>query len=303
MGGSAWSGQAYDNLKKTYATQSTSQIFSKNKLDKSMDPNGVKFRESRDSDVHPNSHAIMLFLDVTGSMGKIPERLIREKLGSLMTTLITHGVPDAHVFFGAIGDHHTDSTPLQVGQFEAGTKELDECLTKIYLESGGGGQAMESYLLAWLFAGRHTSIDCFEKRQEKGFLFTVGDEWTHPELRPEAIEKILGYKPEAALTAEQLLSEAQRLYHVFHLHIQEGTYRDSPNILGSWKQLLGERLILVEDYNNVAEIIASTVAVMLGADLKSVVAGFDDHTAKQVSNALVKVNTDVVKAKAGIATL
>lgn len=303
MGGSAWSGQAYDNLKKTYATQSTKQIFSNDKLDKLMNPKGVKFRESRDSDGHPNSHAIMFWLDVTGSMGMIPEKLVREKLGALMTTLITHGVPDAHVFFGAIGDHISDSAPLQIGQFEAGTKELDNWLTKMYLEGGGGGQSMESYLLAWLFAGRHTSIDCFEKRQEKGFLFTCGDEWTHPQVSPDAVEKILGYKPEAALTAEQLLAEAQRMYHVFHLHIQEGAYRNNSFILEGWKKLLGERLIVVEDYTTVAEIVASTVAVVLGADLKSVVAGFDDNTAKQVSNALVKVNTDVVKSKAGIATL
>lgn len=303
MGGSSWSSSAYDNLRAGYSTKSTSQIFSNDKLDKKMNPNGVKFRESRDSDTHPKSVAIGIFLDVTGSMERIPEILIKEKLGTLITTLIANGVPDAHVLFGGIGDMTCDRAPLQVGQFEAGTKELDKWLTKIYLEGGGGGQDMESYSLAWLFAGRHTSIDCFEKRNEKGFLFTIGDEWTWPEMDRGALEKLLGYALEKDLTAAQVLEEAQRLYHVFHLHIHETKAGQNTHTIERWKNLLGERLIIVEDHANVAEIIASIVAVIHGADLKSVVSGFDDKTSKMVSNALVKVNTDVVKTKDGIVTL
>lgn len=303
MGGSSWSSSAYSNLRADYSTKSTKQIFTNDKVDNAMNPKGVKFRESRDSDAHPLSHAIMVMLDTTGSMGIIPERLVREKLGDLMATLLTHGTKDAHVLFGGINDHFWSNTPLQVGQFEAGTEELNKWLSGLWLEGGGGGQSMESYLLAWLFAGRHTSIDCFEKRNEKGFLFTIGDEWTHPQLASDHVEQIMGYKPEAALTAEQLLTEAQRMYHVFHLHCLQGSDGRNTNVQEHWKHLLGERVIMVEDYNNIAEIIASTVAVVLGADLKNVIAGFDDHTAKVVGNALIKVNTDVVKTKDGIVTL
>jgi hypothetical protein len=305
MGSTAWSNDAYTHLKKDYSTKSTAQIFTSQVLDKDMSPKDVKFRESRDSDVHPNSLAIGVFLDETGSMGQIPEILIREKLGALMTTLIAHGVPDAHVLFGGIGDHYSDNSPLQVGQFEAGTDELNKWLTKIYLEGGGGGQNKESYSLAWLFAGRHTSIDCFEKRGEKGFLFTIGDEGVHEKLESATLKEILGYEFTEDVSAEQLLSEAQRMYNVFHLQIVQTSTGRSPAIIESWKRFLGERVIIVDDYNNIAEIIASTVAVVLGADLKNVIAGFDDDTAKKVGNALSVIGSGVIskKQKEGIITL
>jgi hypothetical protein len=299
MGYSRWSNDAYDHLKASYSSKSRAHVFSSTSIDKDMSPFGVQFRESRDSDTHPESLAIGVFLDVTGSMGSIPDMLIRHKLGHLMNTLISHGVPDAHVLFGGIGDLYADKSPLQAGQFEAGTDELNKWLTKTYLEGGGGGQTKESYSLAWLFAARHTSIDCFEKRNQKGFLFTIGDEGDHEQLNRNALTSLLGYQFNENLSAKQVLAEAQRMYHVFHLHIHETATGQTQSVIDDWKQLLQERVIIVEDYNNVAEIIASTVAVVMGADLKNVVAGFDKATAKQVTNALVKISRDVASPKMG----
>lgn len=306
MGSSSWSSDAYSNLKKDYSTKTTAQIFTSKKLDGDMSPKDVKFRESRDSVEHPESVAIMVMLDETGSMGEIPEILIREKLGSLMDTLIEHGVPDAHVLFGGIGDQYSDRAPLQVGQFEAGTEELNTWLTKIYLEGCGGGQNKESYALAWLFAARHTSIDCFEKRGEKGFLFTIGDEWVHPILEKEMLKYLLGDGYGEDISSEQLLSEAQRMYHVFHLHMNQGSNGGrGSSVVDSWKKLLGERVILVDDFKNTSEIIASTVAVVRGADLAKVVSSFDSSTALTVSNALVNISKGgiVSKQKEGVVKL
>jgi hypothetical protein len=304
MGHSSWSNDAYSKLKADYSGKTRGEVFTNTSIDKNMSPRGITFRESRDSDIHPNSLAIGVFLDVTGSMGSIPDILIRNKLGHLMNTLIAHGVPDAHVLFGGIGDHYSDYYPLQVGQFEAGTQELNAWLTKIYLEGGGGAQVMESYSLAWMFAARHTSIDCFEKRGQKGFLFTIGDEDVHEKLEKDFLTGLLGYEFPETVSAEQVLAEAQRMYHVFHLHVNETGTGKTPGILEAWKKLLNESVIVVEDHNNIAEIIASTVAVVMGADLKKVVANFDTATAKQVSNALVKISRDIVSGKQdGIFTL
>lgn len=284
MGGGNWSDQTYSSIKSTYVGKTQAQVFTSRAISPDMNPSGIKFRESRDSVDHPESLAVALFLDETGSMGDIPEYLIKNKLGALMGTLIKHGLKDAHVLFGGIGDQYSDRSPLQVGQYEAETTKLDEWLTKIYLEQNGGGQRMESYPLAWLFAARHTSIDCFEKRGQKGFLFTVGDEMFHPVIEAAQLKKFLGYAEAEDLKAEDLLLEAQRSYHVFHLYIETGY-----NLLKDWKAVMGENVINVEDKDDIAEIVASTVAVIHGADLKDVVKDFDSKTAGSVTRALANI--------------
>lgn len=293
MGYTNWSRSAYANLKADYSKKSTNAIFKSNttrRVADDMNPYGLTFRESRDSTAHPNSLAIGVFLDVTGSMRNIPEHLIRHKLGSLMDTLLDHGVEDPQVLFAAIGDHISDRAPLQVGQFESGTDELNHCLSSIYLEGGGGGQTMESYLLAWLIAGRHTSIDCFEKRNKKGFIFTMGDEMSWDEVDANRLKAIMGYSEASPISAKDVLAQAQRMYHVFHIHVNEASYRDDPRIIGYWRDLLGENLLILDDQNAIAELIASTIAVIHGVKLDKVASSFDSGTAKAVKRALVNVS-------------
>ncbi len=303
MGYSGWSDATYRSISSVHSSKTADEIFS-DSADSEMSPKGLAIRESRDSDAHPTSLAVMVFLDVTGSMGRIPEAIVKEKLGALMTTIINNGVEHPQILFGAIGDHISDSTPLQVGQFESGTIELDKWLTKIYLEGGGGGQCMESYLLAWLIGGRHTSIDCFEKRNQKGFLITIGDEMSWDKLDTRHLKDILGYAQAEPVTDVQLLEEAQRLYNVYHIHINEASYRDDPRVLGYWKKMLGERLIVLNDYNAVCETIATLIAIQHGVDMAKVVASYASNIAGSVTNALAKVTTTIVAANdEGVAKL
>lgn len=294
MGYSNWSSSAYSHLKSARAGKSVNDIFTNNhshSASSRMLPHGVQFRESRDSDAHPESLAISVFLDVTGSMGKIPEVLVREKLGTLMDTLLAHGVQHPQILFGAIGDHYSDRFPLQVGQFESGTAELDQWLTEIYLEGGGGGQNKESYLLAYRFCAQHTSIDCFEKRGQKGFLFTIGDEASWDSLTTAQLKDLFGYAQADTISDRQLLAQALQTYHVFHIHANEGSYRNDADVLGYWRNLLGERLLILDDHTKIAELIASTVAVMSGAQLSQVTATFDNDTAIAVRKSLAKLHT------------
>lgn len=290
MGYSSYSHNAAASLKASYAGKTRSAIFTNtSKTDPSMVPKGLKIRECRDSALHPNSIAIQFWLDLTGSMGSIPENLIKNKLDKLIETMLNHKVQDCSVMFGGIGDHISDSDPLQVGQFESGTLELDKWLKGLYLEGNGGGQQKESYLLAWLIGARHTSIDCFEKRGKKGYIFTVGDEGTHEVLKADKLKDLMGYSEASDLTAEQLLKEASQMYNIFHIHVQDGSYPNDSRIFAQWKDLLGERFLVLDDSNNVAELIATTVAVLEGADKASVISGLGS-AAGSVSNALININ-------------
>ncbi len=305
MGSSSWSNDSYAHLRKSMVSKNTDDIFKNNKSHaaaKEMLPAGITFRECRDSDAHPNSFGVSVFLDVTGSMGQIPENMIRNKLGVLMETLIAHGINDAAVLFGAIGDHHSDNYPLQVGQFESGTNELNKCLTSIYIEQGGGGGGKESYLLAWLIGARHISMDCFEKRNSKGFVFTIGDESSHNSLSGDKLKDLMGYKQSETITDKQLLEELKRTHHVFHIHVNEGSYRDDDTVLSYWRNALGEGLIILNDQDMIAEVIATTVAMIHGIDMDKFISSFDSKTAIGVKNALVDVHGSLAKYGSGATT-
>lgn len=253
-----------------YTTNSINENFKQNierKIHESMSPKGLLFRECRDSVAHPDATAIQLYLDVTGSMGHIPQEMIKEGLPTLMGTLIQNGVPDAALMFGAIGDHECDRYPLQLGQFESGDAELDMWLTRSYLEGGGGGNAGESYLLAWYIAGNHVKTDAFEKRKKKGFVFTIGDEPCLKNLPVTALKGLIGDTAvgQGNYTAEELLANAQKENHVFHIHLNHGNRDLDP----AWKEMLGKNLIEVNDHKTISKIISDTIINTLGSTTKT----------------------------------
>ncbi|MDP5198164.1 hypothetical protein [Flavobacterium sp. DG2-3] len=261
MGGTRYDFSARESRAKKvgYASKSAAEIFTQNALHmahESMNPNGVLFREARDSDVHPNTVPIILGLDVTGSMGHIPHELIKDGLPKLMGGIIQGGVPDPALLFLGIGDHECDRFPLQVGQFESGDEELDMWLTRTYIEGGGGGNAGESYLLAWYFAAFHTKTDAFEKRGQKGLLFTVGDEPGLKTLPASAIKEIMG-QGQQTYTHLELLAEAQKRYDVYHISVLHSGQAINADV--EWKELLGQNCLSIEDHREIPNVIKKII--------------------------------------------
>ncbi len=279
MGGSSWSRKDYDDRTAsrtstgTPAFAYTAAVASGRtaaKVHDKLNPHGVKFRESRDSDVHPESLAIGVFFDVTGSMHRIPQ-VLQTKLAALMSVIIQKGyVAHPQVLFGAIGDAHSDHGPLQVGQFESGI-EMEDDLTLFWLEGGGGGQMCETYELAYYFMANHTAIDCWEKRQKKGYVFTIGDEAPYETIRKAHIQKLLGYDVPSDMKTTDIIAALQARYHVFHIIAEDGGYPHDAYVEKAWRDLLGQHVLLLEDSNNVAELIAGTIGLTEGAaDMDSV---------------------------------
>ncbi|MCW3160721.1 hypothetical protein [Chryseobacterium oryctis] len=250
----------YDRARREgYAYKSASEIFTQNAkrmAHESMNPKGISFREARDSSVHPNSFPVILGLDVTGSMGHIPHELIKEGLPKLMGGIIQEGVPDTALLFLGIGDHECDNYPLQVGQFESGDAELDMWLTRTYIESGGGGNTGESYLLAWYFAAFHTKTDAWEKRNQKGLLFTIGDEPCLKVLPASAIREIMD-TGQQTYTHTELLEAVKKRYDVYHISVLHSDQAIQAN--KGWKDLLGQNCLSIEDYRDVPTVIKNVV--------------------------------------------
>ncbi len=242
-----------------YETKSVDQIFTQQrerKAHEEMDPKNIKIRECRDSETHPAVIPVILSLDVTGSMGHIPHQLIKDGLPTLMGGMIQQGI-DSSLLFVACGDHECDRYPLQAGQFESGDAELDLWLTRTYLEGNGGGNAGESYLLAWHFAVNKVVTDAWEKRGQKGFLFTIGDEPNLPNLPSSAISKIYG-EPGESTNAANLLAAAQEKFQVYHLHVTHSS--QAKRSLTGWKEALGQACIEVTDYRDIPKIITQIIS-------------------------------------------
>lgn len=303
MGG----GRFTDSDWKSYSSihvehKSTAEVYSSRSIKNELDPKGVKVRESCDSIDNPNSTAVIVALDVTGSMSSVLDSMVRKGLNTLITEIYSRKpVTDPHLMIMGVGDVEYDRSPLQVTQFEADIR-IAEQLTKIYLEQGGGGNNYESYILPWYFAGHHTKIDCFEKRNKKGFLFTIGDEQPTPYLLTSQLELVLGYKPEGEkLTAEDLLTLVSRQYEVFHLMVEEGSYfsRSEDKVVKGWTELLGQRAIRLADHTKLAEVIVSTLQIVAGeVDTKTVIDSWSRDTSLVVAKAIDGLAN--VKSEGGI---
>lgn len=299
MGYSKWSDAAFNSRQTTRKrTGTTAFKYDKHvrqsgvvKIHPDMDPYG-KIRESRDSADHPESVSIAVLFDVTGSMGQVP-RVMQTKLGALMRVLIQKGyVEHPQVLFGGIGDAYCDRVPLQIGQFESGL-EMDDDLGKIYIEGGGGGQVYESYELGVYFMARHTSIDCWEKRGKKGYLFTIGDEKPYDVVRKEQIEKHIGDKVQGNVDSADIFNEAQKMYEHFHIVPTNTAHGKNPDIHKHWRKYMGERVLILDDESAVCETIALAIALCEGTidDLYSgvddlVSAGYDTTAASAATSAL-----------------
>jgi hypothetical protein len=236
-----------------------------------LTPNSVGkiVRESFDSDNHPESLAIAVMFDVTGSMSTVPRTFV-EKLPKLMAALVKKGyIEHPHVLFGAIGDARFDKSPLQIGQFESGN-EMDEAIGNIHLESGGGNNDGESYDLALYYMARHTDLDCVKKRAKKGYLFMLGDEPILTEVSKAQVKRIIGDDLQDDIPLEDILKEVNEKFEVFWI-LPSGTQGwNRASIQTQYEKLFGERFLKLENPADVCELIVSAIGVTEGYDIHDI---------------------------------
>lgn len=289
MGNARWDPSAWGSYAKAHvAGRSASAVFTSRGLKDAYDPAKIRFRESRDSEMNPVSTPIILASDVTGSMGMISHKLMQDGLNTLATGIYDRKpVTDPHIMVLAVGDAECDRAPLQATQFEADIRLADQ-VRDLWIEGGGGGNGGESYSAAHLFAAIKTRTDAAEKRGRKGYLFTIGDEPTLDGVRAEQVRRVFGEPQERDLSARDCLAMAERSYEVFHIVLVNEGYASVrlDEVLATWKPLLPERTILLEDVDKLAETVISTIQVTEGANVAEVAASWSGSTAVVVANAL-----------------
>lgn len=299
-----WSSYSTSHIKGRSVTGSTG-IYKNTDIDDELNPLNISTRESRDSGDNPNSNALIVALDVTGSMSSVLDSMAKKGLNKLSTEIYDRKpITDPHIMYMGVGDVKWDHAPLQATQFEADIR-IAEQLTKIWLEQGGGGNGWESYNLPWYFALMNTSIDCFVKRNKKGYIFTVGDEGVPENLTPEQIKKVFGRRPEYVHTNEALIEALEKKYNIYHIIVEEGyhyrTHSKSVDI--QWRNLLGERVLNLSDHTKMSEVIVSTIQMNEGVDADEVINSWDGSTSVVVGNALKNTSiTTVDDVPSGIVT-
>ena len=261
MGYGNYSQTAHEALVSRRVSLKDEEVFRQRVCHPLMGPRGLKLRESRDSEAHPETLAIAFALDVTGSMGAIPVLLARRELHRFMRILTDCGFRDAQVLFMAVGDAASDSYPLQVGQFESTAELMDQWLTNCYLEGGGGGTGRESYELALYALAEHTGIDCWDKRQKRGYLFMTGDELPYNAVSRAQVASVIGDRVDDDIPVEEVVATLQRRYHPFFLIPDHERRLDCER---RWRDILGDRVVSLERPEDACFVAASLVALTEG---------------------------------------
>lgn len=237
-------------------------------IHESVDPGrpnsaGARIRECLDSAAHPRTKALVAAFDETGSMGEAP-RILQQRLASLEGALLRTGLTDMQLCFAAYGDaQNGEVAPCQVGQFESGL-EMEEQLNNLFLEGLGGGNDGETSGLLLYYLARHSRLDCFDKRGERGYLLIVGDEKALLRITREEVKRHIGDDIQADLTIEQVVAEVTKLYDVYFFHYNTWAAQ-MQNSLPFWQKLLGaDHVIPLEGLDTVAEQMAMLVAGLEG---------------------------------------
>lgn len=288
MGAGRWDRDAWaDYAQRNVHGRRREDVFTSRRMDAEFDPARIGMRESRDSEDNPLSTPIILAADVTGSMGMIAHELMGQGLNTLATEIYERRpVSDPHVMVMAVGDAKTDAAPLQATQFEADIRIADQ-VRRLWLEGNGGGNGGESYSAAHAFAAMRTDTDSLRHRGKKGYLFTIGDEPIHDGLTRGEMSRIFGGQAERGLSARECLRLAQEGYEVFHVVVMEGYAATGlDHVLRTWKPLLPERILMLDDHRRLAEVVVSAIQVAEGADPDVVAGSWGPGASSTVSRAL-----------------
>lgn len=264
-------------------------VFKAREIDPEMDPKKAEFRESRDSALNPESTPIIVGLDVTGSMGMIPAQMITEGLGTLFNEVYQYKpVSDPHILFAGIGDAIYDNAPLQIGQFEA-DNSITKWLEKMWLEGHGGSNTTESYEMLYHFALMHTKTDSFVKRGQKGFIFSIGDEFPVEVVKATEVNKVFGYQPQNDMLFRDLIDRVKQNWVPCHIIISQGSCvqrHGVKSVLGKWRAVMDANVVVLSDYTKLSYLIIAILQIASGKTVEEISVNWDEETIKVVHDAL-----------------
>lgn len=264
MGGGRWDSAVYTSTASTRAATGVKDFAyttSATSVHANLDPKRINDKpggrlEARDSAEHPNSLAVLVGFDVTGSnhARAIDAQL---KLPKLME-LLNKYLPDPQVAVAANDDFHSvGHNALQISDFESDIR-VDEHIRNIWLTAQGGSNDGESYDLMLYAAARKVVLDSIEKRDKKGYFFMYADEPIFTKVKASEVKDIFGDTLQADIPIAEIIEEARRNFNIFVIW-PLGGYKHARE---QYVTLFGEEFVLDSQHPNlICELIASTVGL------------------------------------------
>ena len=271
-------------------SSSASTIFTTAKAKEQYLPKFINVRESRDSEDSPNSTPIILGFDVTGSMGYLAEEIAKNALNETVTQIYAKNpVTNPHIMCAAFVEAE-DPDGLQVTQFEADIRVVEQLLD---LRVGFGGNWYSYDSLLWYFAAKHTSIDSFEKRGKKGILIGIGDEIADNQgrhiLSKKEIEDMFGDKADKDITLAEAYAMASEKYEIIHII----TGNNQENAWKSWTSLpfMKGRVAMLNpsDIGCLSEVITSILQLINKGNRNDILSQWPDKIRPVVGAAIKEI--------------
>jgi hypothetical protein len=299
MGSGRWNSATYTTLRSTrtatahslgVAPMSVDFAYSQEaELTKKIHPNLDPLRinrkpagilESRDSAEHPESNAVMVCFDVTGSNyhNAVAAQL---KLPNLME-LAHKYLSDPQVAVAANDDYNVvGANCIQISDYESDIR-IDEHIRNVWLVGKGGSNSGESYDLLMYLAARKTALDCFERRNRKGYFFMYADEPIFDHVSAPQVQAVFGDTIPADIPIETMIEDLKRTYYPFVFWPSNSPLTDSRR---QYVRLFGEESVFTLQHPDlICEQIGAIIGLNedrvtqdgLAADLESVGVGESD---------------------------
>ncbi len=303
MGGGYWSTAAYTSSTATRTAAGISDFAysqqNPHTIHQNLDPARINTKplkkiESRDSQDHPESNAVFVMFDVTGSNF---QRAVdaQKKLPNLMELLTGNErrpgyLRDPQVLVAANDDfHYVGKRALQISEYESDIR-IDDHIRNVILVGQGGANNGESYDLGMYAAARKTVLDCMEKRNKKGYFFMYADEPIFDKVSKKHVKEIFGDDLQRSIPIADIIAELRELYTAYVIW-PVGGYHEAYQ---QYVHLFGQASVLTLQHPNlICELIGSVIGINEGlvtsnaqiqADLRD--AGVSDSDITAVSSTL-----------------
>jgi hypothetical protein len=296
MGGDYYDRDVVSTTSSSGYSAQTDKVVGVNKsLHLSMNPQRWKDKKLSCDALNP----IVFALDVTGSMGNW-SKIIYEKMPMFYGQIMMQNyLSEPSISFCAIGDAKTDNAPLQVSEFGQG-KEIDQLISKMFLEGKGGANQHESYELSAYFYDKYVELS----NTQLPFYFVTGDEGFWDELEGKTIEKVIGsHIDEKIISGKQIWRNLMAKYNVFLIKKPYYNSTIEPQIRNQWLHAIAEeRILMIETPKACIDVILGAIAITSGIrDLNGYINDMKDRgqTTERIEEVTKALNPYVVKLNKG----